>query len=172
MPPRSVVLYNAPRPSTHLAGGVAERRLAGVAPLAGWWAGEPATREALAALRGRPVVAAAGLARPGRFFDMLRAEGLDIVPLPLPDHHAYDTLPWPADAGDVVVTEKDAVKLRRPAGAAAAAAARVSVGGRARRLRRRGTPAAAVWRDARLPRRRHWTARAAPAPRRPPPRTT
>ena len=43
---------------------------------------------------------------------MLRAQGLDDrSALPLPDHHDFDTLPWPADAGDVVVTEKDAVKL-------------------------------------------------------------
>ncbi len=132
VPPRSVVLYNAPRPSTRLEGGVAARRLAGVAPLAGWWAGEAATPEALAALRGRPVLAAAGVARPQRFFDMLRDAGLAVAPLPLPDHHAYGTLPWPADTADVVVTEKDAVKLRRwaavpaavvPAAATAAAAA-------------------------------------------------
>ena len=28
-----------------------------------------------------------------------------------PDHHAFSTLPWPADTADVIVTEKDAVKL-------------------------------------------------------------
>ena len=42
---------------------------------------------------------------------MLEAEGLDIVRLPLPDHAAFDVLPWPAGTADVVVTEKDAVKL-------------------------------------------------------------
>jgi tetraacyldisaccharide 4'-kinase len=30
---------------------------------------------------------------------------------PLPDHFAFDTLPWPAHGADVLVTEKDAVKL-------------------------------------------------------------
>jgi len=42
---------------------------------------------------------------------MLRAQGLDIVALPLPDHFDFASLPWPADAADVIVTEKDAVKL-------------------------------------------------------------
>ena len=34
-----------------------------------------------------------------------------LSPLPLPDHHAFDTLPWADDVADVLVTEKDAVKL-------------------------------------------------------------
>ena len=37
---------------------------------------------------------------------------MTITPLSLPDHHAYATLPWPADAADAVVTEKDAIKLQ------------------------------------------------------------
>jgi tetraacyldisaccharide 4'-kinase len=60
---------------------------------------------------------------------MLRGAGLTITPLPLPDHHAFDTLPWPADAADVLLTEKDAVKLRpaRLREMAAGAATRVWV---------------------------------------------
>ncbi|MGY4828901.1 tetraacyldisaccharide 4'-kinase [Sphaerotilaceae bacterium SBD11-9] len=112
VPPHSVVLYNAATPSTPLPGYLAERRLAGLASLPAWWAGQAASLEALAALREQRVLAAAGLARPQRFFDMLRETGLDIVELPLPDHHDFATLPWPADTADVVVTEKDAVKLR------------------------------------------------------------
>jgi tetraacyldisaccharide 4'-kinase len=42
---------------------------------------------------------------------MLRRHGLSITPLELPDHHAYASLPWPADTADVIVTEKDAIKL-------------------------------------------------------------
>ena len=53
----------------------------------------------------------AGLAAPGKFFAMLEAQGLAITRLPLPDHHAYATLPWPAGTTEVVTTEKDAVKL-------------------------------------------------------------
>jgi tetraacyldisaccharide 4'-kinase len=55
----------------------------------------------------------AGTARPQRFFDMVAAAGLQATPVPLPDHHDYASLPWPLDADiDVVLTEKDAVKLR------------------------------------------------------------
>jgi tetraacyldisaccharide 4'-kinase len=113
-PPRTVVLYNAPQASTAWTGHLAQRRLAGLVDLAGWWAGRPATMASLKLLAANetPVIAAAGVSRPERFFGMLRAAGLAITPLPLPDHHAYATLPWPADAPDVIVTEKDAVKLR------------------------------------------------------------
>ena len=76
LPLRSVVLYNAARPSTPLPGGVAARRLAGVVSLAGWWAGEPPTSRGAGCAARPNVVAAAGMARPGRFFDMLRDEGL------------------------------------------------------------------------------------------------
>ncbi len=45
---------------------------------------------------------------------MLRASGIAVTALPLPDHHDYaPPLPWPADTADVIVTEKDAVKLPR-----------------------------------------------------------
>lgn len=113
-PPLTVVLYNAPRASTGWPGHLATRRLAGLVTLEDWWAGRPATMAGLSALAaaGQPVIAAAGMAQPERFFGMLRAAGLAVTPLPLPDHHAYATLPWPADATQVVVTEKDAVKLR------------------------------------------------------------
>jgi tetraacyldisaccharide 4'-kinase len=42
---------------------------------------------------------------------MLRTAGLVIEELPLPDHFDYAELPWPPDAANVIVTEKDAVKL-------------------------------------------------------------
>jgi len=64
------------------------------------------------------VIASAGLGQPQRFFDGLRALGLTVQPWPLPDHFDYAKLPWPDDrtggggALDVIVTEKDAVKLR------------------------------------------------------------
>ncbi len=112
VPPRTIVLYNAARPSTALPGHLARRSLAGAVSLDGWWRGEPPSAEVLGALRGRPVLAAGGLAQPGRFFAMLRAHGLDIVEHPLPDHHAFAELSWPAGTTDVVLTEKDAVKIR------------------------------------------------------------
>ncbi len=129
VPPNTVVLYNASQPSTAWPGHLARRRLAGLVALADWWAGQAATMPCLAALSASrtPVLAAAGVSQPERFFSMLRAAGLEITPLPLPDHHDYTTLPWPADATDVVVTEKDAVKLRPEYLAAQGASTRIWV---------------------------------------------
>ncbi len=105
-----LVLYSEGQPSTALPGFVAQRRLVGALPLADWWAGRHASLQPLDDLRGRPLVAAAGLARPEAFFQMLRAAGLDFQPLPLPDHFGFEQLPWPANA-ELVLTEKDAAKL-------------------------------------------------------------
>lgn len=112
VPPRTLVLYNADAASTPLPGHLARRSLGGLIDLRAWWAGQRAEQMALDSLKGRPIVAAAGLARPQRFFDMLRANGLTINALGLPDHYDFSSLPWPASAQDVVVTEKDAVKLQ------------------------------------------------------------
>ena len=110
--PNELVLYNAARPSTALPGFIGQRHLSGAVELAAWWRGEPASLAALHALRDRPLLAAAGLAQPQRFFDMLSAEGLNFERLPLSDHFDFAELPWPADTSDVLLTEKDAVKLR------------------------------------------------------------
>ncbi len=106
-----VVLYNAASSTTPLPGFTGKRSLAGVVALEAWWRGESPSLGALEALRGKSVVAAAGLAQPGRFFAMLRESGLVVTELALPDHHDFRTLPWPINAGDVVITEKDAVKI-------------------------------------------------------------
>jgi tetraacyldisaccharide 4'-kinase len=111
MQARRIVLYNAAAPTTVLPGFVGRRALAGVVPLADWWHGAPPSLDALAALRPKSVVAAAGLARPDRFFAMLREQGLLVSELALPDHYDFATLPWPINTSDVVVTEKDAVKI-------------------------------------------------------------
>jgi len=68
-------------------------------------------------LRGRHVVAFAGIARPDKFFDMLRAEGVELAGVvPFPDHHPYSEadiarLMGSADSGVLVTTPKDAVRL-------------------------------------------------------------
>lgn len=61
--------------------------------------------------RGRAVHAVAGIGNPARFFDMLRAAGIEVMAHPLPDHHVFagHELDFD-DALDVFVTEKDAVK--------------------------------------------------------------
>lgn len=117
LPPQAMVLYTAPRPSTPLPGACGQRQLGALRRLDDWWAGPPMAgnsgeADGWQALRDRPVLAAAGLARPEPFFAMLEARGLRIQRMPLPDHHGFATLPWPEGTGDVVVTEKDAVKLR------------------------------------------------------------
>ena len=116
--PRQIALYNADAPTTCLPGYLAKRALAGVTPLDAWWQRAPPSRESLESLRDRELVAVAGLARPERFFAMLRREGLRIVERPLADHADFTSLPWPASTADVVLTEKDAIKLPavRPSG--------------------------------------------------------
>jgi tetraacyldisaccharide 4'-kinase len=112
LPARAFVVYNAPRPSTALPGYLATRRLSGAVRLEDWWQGQAADPASLRALRGRPLIACAGVAQPQRFFAMLEQAGLTIERLAMPDHERYRQLPWPGQAEDVVVTEKDAVKLR------------------------------------------------------------
>ena len=111
LPPGMQVLYTAGVASTPLPGMRALRRLAGAWPLAAWLAGDGRAALPLAALRGRRLLAVAGLAAPEKFFSMLEQAGLGIDRVPLPDHHAYATLPWPAGTAEVVTTEKDAVKI-------------------------------------------------------------
>jgi tetraacyldisaccharide 4'-kinase len=84
-----------------------QRRLAGFARRA------DGSRIDLAALRNRPLVAVAGIAVPETFFAMLRGAGLQLAQaLGLPDHHDFQADPS-AGAGELVCTEKDAVKLWR-----------------------------------------------------------
>ncbi len=70
-------------------------------------------RIALRALQGRRLLAVAGIARPERFFQMLREQGLDLAGiLALPDHDDLAGFDLPDDATlTVLCTEKDAVKL-------------------------------------------------------------
>jgi tetraacyldisaccharide 4'-kinase len=110
-PERSTVVYNASARSTAWPGRLVTRTLAGALPLRAWWAGDAATAAGLQALAGRPLLAAAGIASPQRFFDMLTAAGLRFERLPLPDHAELEPRPWPAQTPCVVVTEKDAVKI-------------------------------------------------------------
>jgi tetraacyldisaccharide 4'-kinase len=74
----------------------------------------PGRRQPLAAFRGQRILAAAGIGNPGRFFGMLRAHGLQIEEMPLPDHHDFLDDPFRGVVADVIlVTEKDAVKCRQ-----------------------------------------------------------
>lgn len=109
--PHRRVLYTGGHPSTALPGAVATRQLLMAWPLKAWREGDASQAVPVADLRGRRLLAAAGLAAPEKFFAMLEAAGLSIRRLPLPDHFDYAALPWPEATREVVCTEKDAVKL-------------------------------------------------------------
>ena len=73
-------------------------------------------RQPLAAFAGQKVHAVAGIGDPKRFFLQLGAAGIKVQPHPFPDHHAF--APAELEFGDglpVLMTEKDAVKLRHAA---------------------------------------------------------
>lgn len=62
---------------------------------------------------GQRVHALAGIGDPERFFAALRAHGIDVVPHPFPDHHAFRAADLRfAEALPLLMTEKDAVKCR------------------------------------------------------------
>ncbi|MCM2251218.1 MAG: tetraacyldisaccharide 4'-kinase [Ramlibacter sp.] len=105
--PRRVDLVLRPDTATAIAGFESRRRLAPVAVR-----GDGARIE-MASLRGRPLTALAGIARPQAFFDMLRAQGLQIARgVALPDHHDFGESVT-KEPGELICTEKDAVKLWR-----------------------------------------------------------
>jgi tetraacyldisaccharide 4'-kinase len=116
LPAKHWVIYNAATATTALPGAVAQAALGEAIALEDWWTGLAATPGCTEALRARsllqPLLAAAGIAEPERFFSMLENAGIRIETLPLADHADLSALPWPADTADVLLTEKDAVKLR------------------------------------------------------------
>jgi tetraacyldisaccharide 4'-kinase len=73
-------------------------------------------RRPLRSFAGQRVHAAAGIGDPERFFRQLGAAGLQVTPHPFPDHHRFRA--GELEFGDglpVLLTEKDAVKLRSTA---------------------------------------------------------
>lgn len=71
----------------------------------------------LSAFAGHRVHAVAGIGNPARFFDMLRDQGIGVVPHAFDDHHAYtaEDLRFGSDL-PLLMTEKDAVKCAGLAG--------------------------------------------------------
>jgi tetraacyldisaccharide 4'-kinase len=73
-------------------------------------------RQPLQAWRGQKVHAVAGIGNPSRFFVHVGSLGPKVAPHPFADHHRF--VPEELEFGDqapVLMTEKDAVKLRRHA---------------------------------------------------------
>jgi tetraacyldisaccharide 4'-kinase len=73
-------------------------------------------RRPVKAFAGQKVHAVAGIGDPNRFFIHLQESGIQVRPHPFPDHHRFT--PEDLEFGDeapVMMTEKDAVKLRQAA---------------------------------------------------------
>jgi tetraacyldisaccharide 4'-kinase len=67
----------------------------------------------LASVAGQRVHAVAGIGDPERFFAMLKAAGIAVVPHAFPDHHAYVAADFAFGSRlPILMTEKDAVKCR------------------------------------------------------------
>lgn len=113
LPPNTWVLYSGGEPTLALPGYRGQRRLTCVQSLQDWQAGAaPGADGGWGALQGLTLHAAAGIAVPQRFFDLLEARGLNLAATyALPDHDAWTHAPWPTGTADAVITEKDAVKL-------------------------------------------------------------
>ncbi len=77
-----------------------------------------AQKRSLQSFTGRAVLALAGIGHPERFFDALRATGLQVTGIAKPDHHVFTREDFSLDELEddptrpVLVTSKDAVKLR------------------------------------------------------------
>jgi len=84
-----------------------------IRPGAVWQLAASERRRPLADWAGRRVQAAAGIGAPEKFFAMLRAAGLDVRALPLPDHARFDAASFAGRSpDDLLITEKDAIKCR------------------------------------------------------------
>jgi tetraacyldisaccharide 4'-kinase len=108
--PVDLVLHTGARPA--FTGFTSRRALAPHAVRAN---GSQVALATLAQPTGRPLLALAAIARPGAFFDMLRAQDLPLArTLAFPDHYDFDSWSRPTDkAYTLICTEKDAIKLWR-----------------------------------------------------------
>ncbi|WP_287881655.1 tetraacyldisaccharide 4'-kinase [Aquitalea sp.] len=74
---------------------------------------QPEQTRAVADFADQPVIALAGIGHPGRFFSTLQGQGFLLQQcLVFPDHHAFTPDDLPPGDTPVIVTSKDAVKLR------------------------------------------------------------
>ena len=74
----------------------------------------PSCRQSVNDFSTKKLCAAAGIGNPQRFFNMLRAAGLELNTLALADHFQFDSRTFMnIDADCILITEKDAVKCRQ-----------------------------------------------------------
>jgi len=82
-----------------------------IEPGAAWQLDQPTLIRPLSQFAGKHILAAAGMGAPERFFASLRAAGLSVATLALPDHYGFAANPFDlSDAEVILITEKDAVK--------------------------------------------------------------
>jgi tetraacyldisaccharide 4'-kinase len=94
------------------AGDVGPQEFAVQRQLADYAVQADGTQRSLASWWDTPVQALAGIAKPEVFFTMLREQGLNVTHTQaLPDHADLQDLHIDTTQGDVLCTEKDAVKL-------------------------------------------------------------
>jgi tetraacyldisaccharide 4'-kinase len=106
-----IVLYNADQPSTPLPGYCSRKSMAPLVPLATWWSGQPHQSQPQQPDRAQAIHALAGIAQPQRFFSALAGMGYPVQGIALPDHADFGELPWRPEVTQLIVTEKDAIKL-------------------------------------------------------------
>lgn len=74
---------------------------------------QPEQTRTVADFAGQPVIALAGIGHPERFFSTLQGHGFVLQQcLAFPDHHAFTPDDLPPGDTPIIVTSKDAVKLR------------------------------------------------------------
>jgi tetraacyldisaccharide 4'-kinase len=105
-----IVLYNAAQPTTPLKGHLAHRGMSPMQALGEWWSGLSGDAGSQPPRDGAWAVA--GIAHPPKFFAQLATMGFNTRPVACDDHDPYTTLPWPEGIAHVIVTEKDAVKMK------------------------------------------------------------
>lgn len=75
---------------------------------------QPGCYRSVADFGGEPVIALAGIGHPERFFTSLQQQGFTLQQcVSFPDHHAFTPADLPPGDTPIIVTSKDAVKLRR-----------------------------------------------------------
>jgi len=74
---------------------------------------DPRQWRSIEGFRNSPVHAVAGIGHPARFFEMLRAAGLEVIEHPFADHYVFTAADFVfGDDRPILMTAKDAVKCR------------------------------------------------------------